>query len=139
MLFMHDEATIASTAAAILIQGNNSFYAAAFVAAVVSMLLPLQHVCCYLFSICAAIVSAFVLLLLQHPYCSLCNICAATDPYPYSYNTGLQKCPDLPNTQMRPFQPSYSLSRKDFTNVPLKHSKNCGLYLICIKKTVYEA
>ena len=81
-----DEATIASTAAAILIQGNNSFYAAAFVAAVVSMLLPLQHVCFYLFSICAAIVSAFVLLLLQHPYCCLCNICAANDPYPYSYN-----------------------------------------------------
>ena len=39
-----DEATIASTAAAILIQGNNSVYVAAFVAAVFSMLLPLQHV-----------------------------------------------------------------------------------------------
>jgi hypothetical protein len=28
---------------------------------------------------------------------------------------GLQKHCDLPNTQMRPFQPSYSFCRKDFT------------------------
>ena len=41
---VNDKATIASTAAAILIQGNNSVYAAAFVAAVFSMLLPLWHV-----------------------------------------------------------------------------------------------
>ena len=75
-----DEATIASTAAAILIQGNNSVYVAAFVAAVFSMLLPLQHVwatyselvlplfqlsCCFCFNIHTVVSATYVLLLIH--------------------------------------------------------------------------